>query len=56
MPTFSIDPSDRKPRKLASVLNYVGGLFADLKVALRSLGRTPSLWATVALTLALGLA
>lgn len=30
-------------------------LFGDLRVALRSLGRTPALWVTVALTLALGI-
>jgi len=38
-----------------SALRYAGGLLGDLKVALRSLGRAPSLWVTVALTLALGI-
>ncbi len=36
-------------------LRYAGGLLGDIKVALRSLARTPSLWATIALTLALGI-
>ncbi len=40
---------------IARALSYAGGMFGDLRVALRSLGRTPSLWATVALTLALGI-
>jgi predicted permease len=53
--TFRIDPLDRKPSKIASALSYAGGLWADLKVAFRSLSRAPSLWATVALTLALGI-
>ena len=37
------------------VLSYAGGLLGDLRVAVRSLGRVPSLWATIALTLALGI-
>jgi len=36
-------------------LRYAGGLFGDIKVAVRSLGRAPSLWATIAFTLALGI-
>src|SRR6202022_3028882 len=36
-------------------VSYAGGLLGDLRVAFRSLGRTPSLWATIALTLALGI-
>ena len=40
---------------IARALSYAGGLLGDLKVALRSLARNPSLWATIALTLALGI-
>jgi putative ABC transport system permease protein len=40
---------------ITRALNYAGGLLGDLRVALRSLGRNPSLWATIALTLALGI-
>ena len=40
---------------ITRALSYAGGLFGDLRVALRSLRRTPSLWATIALTLALGI-
>ena len=36
-------------------LSYAGGLFGGLRVALRSLRRVPSFWATIALTLALGI-
>ena len=47
-----------RSEEVASVtraLSYAGGLWGDLRVALRSLARNPSLWATVALTLALGI-
>ena len=47
-----------RPAQAAGIpraLSYAGGLGGDLRVALRSLGRTPSLWATIALTLALGI-
>ena len=40
---------------ITRALSYAGGLFGDLRVALRSLRRAPSLWATIALTLALGI-
>ena len=40
---------------IARALSYAGGLFGDLRVALRSLRRVPSFWATIALTLALGI-
>jgi predicted permease len=50
-----IDSSERKATNTRRALGYAGGLLGDLRVALRSLGRTPSLWATVALTLALGI-
>jgi hypothetical protein len=40
---------------ITRALNYASGLSGDLRIAVRSLGRTPSLWATIALTLALGI-
>jgi putative ABC transport system permease protein len=40
---------------IARALSYAGGLFGDLRVAVRSLRRVPSFWATIALTLALGI-
>src|SRR5215467_3181246 len=40
---------------MRSVRILLTALLGDLRVALRSLGRTPALWATVALTLALGI-
>ena len=40
---------------ITRALSYAGGLLGDLRVALRSLARNPSLWATIALTLALGI-
>ncbi len=55
MTTSTIHSSEPKPGSLARALIYAGGLRDDLRVALRSMGRTPSLWATVALTLALGI-
>src|SRR5215468_4151495 len=48
------DPSERKAAGITRSLGYAAALLSDLRVALRSLGRTPTLWATVALTLALG--
>ncbi len=56
----TIEPSGHKASgyKAASItraLRYAGGLLGDLRVAVRSLRRTPSLWAAVALTLALGI-
>jgi putative ABC transport system permease protein len=53
--TSTINPSDQKAASVTRALSYAGGLWGDLKVALRSMGRNPSLWATVALTLALGI-
>src|SRR5579863_10308445 len=38
-----------------SLANYASGFLGDLRVAIRSLGRVPALWITVALTLALGI-
>ncbi|HTM40020.1 MAG TPA: hypothetical protein VL177_03875, partial [Terriglobales bacterium] len=37
------------------LVGNAAALLADLRVALRSLRRTPALWVTVALTLALGI-
>ncbi len=47
--------SERKAPSITGALNYASGLLGDLRVAFRSLRRIPSLWATVALTLALGI-
>ena len=55
MTTHTTDPSERKAAGITRPLRYVAGFLGDLRVALRSLGRTPTLWATVALTLALGI-
>jgi putative ABC transport system permease protein len=55
MTTYTIDPPERKAAGITRPLRYVTALLGDLRVALRSLGRNPTLWATVALTLALGI-
>ncbi len=55
MTTYTIDPSERRGAGITYPLRYATALLGDLRVALRSLGRTPALWATVALTLALGI-
>ena len=56
MGTFSNHPSEPKAASVShGALSYVGALLGDLRIALRSLRRTPTLWATVALTLALGI-
>ena len=55
MTTYTSDPSERKTAGITRPLRYAAALLGDLRVALRSLGRTPTLWATVALTLALGI-
>ena len=55
MTTHTSDPSERKGEGITGPLKYAAALVGDLRVALRSLGRTPTLWATVALTLALGI-
>ncbi|HEV2379822.1 MAG TPA: ADOP family duplicated permease [Terriglobia bacterium] len=47
--------SEGKNWTATSLANYASGFFADLRVAIRSLGRVPALWITVALTLALGI-
>lgn len=55
MTTYTIDPSERKAAEITRPLRYAAALLGDLRVAFRSLARTPALWATVALTLALGI-
>jgi len=55
MTTYTIHPSERKAAGITRPLRYAAALLGDLRVAIRSLGRTPTLWATVALTLALGI-
>lgn len=55
MTTYTIDPSERKAAGITRPLRYAAALLGDLRVAFRSLARTPALWATVALTLALGI-
>ena len=54
MTTYTSETSERKAAGITRPLKYAAALLSDLRVALRSLGRTPTLWATVALTLALG--
>jgi putative ABC transport system permease protein len=46
---------ESKTGTAASLANHATAFFGDLKVAIRSLGRVPALWITVALTLALGI-
>ena len=55
METFSNNPSEPNAAMITKGLSYTGALLGDLRVALRSLKRTPTLWATIALTLALGI-
>ena len=55
MGTSSNNPLESKAASITYALRYAGGLLGDLRVALRSLAADPSLWATIALTLALGI-
>jgi predicted permease len=55
MTTYTIGPSEPKAPGTTRPLRYAAELLGDLRVALRSLGRAPTLWVTVALTLALGI-
>jgi putative ABC transport system permease protein len=55
MAIYTIDDSEGKMGAIKHVANYATGFFGDLRVAIRSLGRVPALWVTVALTLALGI-
>ena len=54
MATYNND-SDRKAGAITYLSHHATGLLSDLRVAVRSLGRVPALWITVALTLALGI-
>jgi predicted permease len=55
MTTHTIDTAEAKAAGITRPLRYAAALLGDLRVALRSLGRTPTLWVTVSLTLALGI-
>jgi len=55
MTAHTIDESGRDAAGITSLKRNAAALLGDLRVALRSLGRTPALWVTVALTLALGI-
>ena len=55
MTAYTIDDSERDAAGITSLTRNAAALFGDLRVALRSLGRFPALWVTVALTLALGI-
>src|SRR5579863_4328898 len=55
MATYTIEDSERKAGAITYLVNCAVCLIGDLRVALRSLRRTPALWITVALTLALGI-
>jgi putative ABC transport system permease protein len=58
MANYSIDKSQGKAARGAGtgyLVTNATAFFDDLRVALRSLGRAPALWITVALTLALGI-
>jgi predicted permease len=55
MTAHTIDESEREAVGITYLTRNAAALFGDLRVALRSLGRTPALWVTVALTLALGI-
>src|SRR5262252_7174679 len=55
MTTHNPNEPERKRSGITSLARNVAGLGGDLRVAARSLRRTPALWLTVALTLALGI-
>jgi len=55
MTTHSVDESERKPPGISYPFQWAAIFLGDIRVALRSLSRTPALWATVALALALGI-
>jgi putative ABC transport system permease protein len=55
MTTHTIELRERKATAMTSVLRFADALLSDFRGAFRSLGRAPTLWATVALTLALGI-
>ena len=55
MATYAIDPSEHKEAAITRLLRHGAALLGDLRIAVRSLRRTPALWSTVAFTLALGI-
>ena len=55
MTAHTFDESERNAGGITSLRKNATALLGDLRVALRSLWRTPALWVTVALTLALGI-
>ncbi|HEY6293786.1 MAG TPA: ABC transporter permease [Terriglobia bacterium] len=55
MANYTIDESEHAAGAITHITSYATGLLGDLRVAVRSLGRAPALWITVALTLALGI-
>src|SRR6266567_7028277 len=55
MAPYTEDESGRKGAGLSHLLKNASPFWGELRVALRSLRRTPMLWITVALTLALGI-
>ena len=55
MTAHTIDESERDGAGNRYLTRNAAAFFGDLRVALRSLGRAPALWVTVALTLALGI-
>ena len=55
MTTHNPNEPERKTSGITSLARNVAGFWSDSRVAVRSLRRTPALWVTVALTLALGI-
>src|SRR5580700_805941 len=58
MATYTIDESRGRAaggREAGYLVTNAAAFFNDLRLAVRSLGRVPALWITVALTLALGI-
>lgn len=55
MTNYRIKRSERKMAGITDALHYAATILSDFKTAVRSLGRAPTLWASVALTLALGI-
>src|ERR1017187_6413183 len=55
MTTSAVDKSERKREGISYPLQWVAIFLGDIRVPVRSLRRTPALWATVALALALGI-
>jgi putative ABC transport system permease protein len=55
MTTHNPNEPERKTSGITFLARNVAGLWRDSRVAVRSLRRTPALWLTVALTLALGI-